>query len=370
MAISSPSTSSISDTLFYCQEQQQQQSPTHHHHPCHNQQQQYHDQDFSWEHEELISLFTKQHLQPPPFTFSFLQTDPSLSIARKQAVDWILKVKTHFAFTHLTAILSINYLDTFISSLHFKKDKPWMIQLLAVTCLSLAAKTQQTQVPSLLDLQVEETKYLFESKTIQKMELLVMSALKWKMNPVTPISFLDHVVRRFGFKSLDDDDDHLHYWDYFFKKCEDLILSMVSDSRFVGYEPSVLASATMVHVMDEVDLFNCVDYQNQVMDVLKTTKEKVKECHEMMMMMEASSHACSINPKKRKLEEEDDDTMHSNSSPAAMDAHYGSSSSSLTSSSHHHHHQPHPNKKMQQEKLGFASISCIAFVDVASSSPR
>lgn len=292
MAISPPSFSSFFDTLFYCEEQQQPAD----HHPWHNNNnhhQQYYDHDFFWEDEELVSLFTKQQLQTPPFTFSFLQTDPSLLIARKQAVDWILKVKSHFGFTHLTAILSINYLDRFLSSLHFQKDKAWMIQLLAVTCLSLAAKIEQTQVPSLLDLQVEETKYLFESKTIQKMELLVMSTLKWKMNPVTPISFLDHIVRRLGFKSLDD---HLH-WDYFFKKSEALILSLVSDSRFVGYEPSVLATATMLHVIDEVDFFNSVDYQNQVMDVLKTTKEKVKECYEMMM--EASSHACSINPKKR-----------------------------------------------------------------------
>ncbi|KAI3716019.1 hypothetical protein L6452_23059 [Arctium lappa] len=361
MAISSPSSSSFFDTLFYCEEQQ----PPSHHHRWHNNNQQYYHRDFVWEDEELVSLFTKQQLQTPPLTFSFLQTDPSLLIARKQAVDWILKVKSHFGFTHLTAILSINYLDRFISSLHFQKDKPWMIQLLAVTCLSLAAKTQQTQVPSLLDLQVGETKYLFESKTIQKMELLVMSTLKWKMNPVTPISFLDHIVRRLGFKSLDD---HLH-WDYLFKKCEHLILSLVSDSRFVGYEPSALATATMLHVMDEVDFFNSVEYQTQVMDVLKTTKEKAKECYGMMM--EASSHACSINPEKRKLEE-DDDTMKS-SPAAAMDAHFGSSlssssSSSSTSSSHHHHRQP-PNKKMQQQKLGFASISCIAFVDVASS-PR
>ena len=67
---------------------------------------------------------------------------------------------------------------------------------------------------------MEDTKYLFEPKNIQKMELLVMSNLNWKLNPVTPISFLDHIVRRLGLKT------NLH-WD-FFKKCEDLILSLVS----------------------------------------------------------------------------------------------------------------------------------------------
>lgn len=67
---------------------------------------------------------------------------------------------------------------------------------------------------------MEDAKFLFEAKNIQKMELLVMSTLKWRMNPVTPISFLDHIVRRLGLNN------HLH-WD-FFKKCEALVLDLVS----------------------------------------------------------------------------------------------------------------------------------------------
>ncbi|KAJ0752245.1 putative cyclin [Helianthus annuus] len=47
-------------------------------------------------------------------------------VARKHAVDWILK-----------------------------KDKDWMMQLLAVTCLSLASKMEETEVPHILDLQVQ-----------------------------------------------------------------------------------------------------------------------------------------------------------------------------------------------------------------------
>lgn len=46
----------------------------------------------------------------------------------------------------------------------------------------------------------------------------------------------------------------------------------IQDSRFVGYQPSILATATILHVIDQVDLSNSVDYQNQLLDVLKTTK--------------------------------------------------------------------------------------------------
>ncbi|GFQ05563.1 cyclin-d3-2 [Phtheirospermum japonicum] len=44
-------------------------------------------------------------------------------------------------------------------------------------------------------MEVEGCKYMFESKTIQRMELLVLSALQWNMNPVTPISHVDHINR-------------------------------------------------------------------------------------------------------------------------------------------------------------------------------
>ena len=37
-----------------------------------------------------------------------------------------------------------------------QKGKAWMIQLLSVACLSLAAKMEETEVPLLLDLQVME----------------------------------------------------------------------------------------------------------------------------------------------------------------------------------------------------------------------
>lgn len=51
-----------------------------------------------------------------------------------------------------------------------------------------------------------------------------MATLKWRMNPVTPISFLDHIVRRLGLKT--------HLLGDFFKKCEDLILSLVSGKLY------------------------------------------------------------------------------------------------------------------------------------------
>jgi len=41
---------------------------------------------------------------------------------------------------------------------------------------------------------VGESKYIFEAKTIQRMELLVLSTLRWRMQAITPFSFIDHFL--------------------------------------------------------------------------------------------------------------------------------------------------------------------------------
>ncbi|GMJ12839.1 CYCLIN D3;1 [Hibiscus trionum] len=231
------------------------------------------EQDLFWEDDELLSLFSKEEAE-------FLTVEYSRDVhreTRREAVEWMLKVNARYGFTTLTAVLSVNYLDRFFTRRgpHFQSDKPWLIQLAAVTCLSLAAKVEETHVPLLLDFQVEGTRYVFEAKTIQRMELLVLSTLQWKMHPITPLSFLDHIIRRLGLKT------HLH-WE-FLKKCEHLLLSVISDSRSVIYLPSVLATATMMHVIDQVEPLNPVDYQNQLLGVLKTSKDKVSECYRLVL---------------------------------------------------------------------------------------
>lgn len=48
---------------------------------------------------------------------------------------------------------------------------------------------------------------------------------------------------------------------------------MVSvDSRSIGYLPSALATATMMRVIDEVEPLNTMEYQKQLLGVLKICK--------------------------------------------------------------------------------------------------
>ncbi|KAL1833447.1 hypothetical protein ACET3Z_003098 [Daucus carota] len=101
------------------------------------------------------------------------------------------------------------------------------------------------------------------------MELLVLSSLEWKMNPVTPFSFFDHIITRLELESCP-------HWE--FLRCDCLFHSIVTDSRILCYLPSVVATAIMCLVIKEVDVNNALEYRNQLLGILKISKERVNEC--------------------------------------------------------------------------------------------
>ena len=110
------------------------------------------DHDMLWDDDELLGLISKEDELKPCLSDKAL--DEFLSLCRENALGWIFRVKGYYGFSSLTALLAVNYFDRFITSRKFQTDKPWMSQLTAVACLSLAAKVEEIRVPLLLDLQV------------------------------------------------------------------------------------------------------------------------------------------------------------------------------------------------------------------------
>ncbi|CAJ1972725.1 unnamed protein product [Sphenostylis stenocarpa] len=251
------------------------------------------EQDLFWDNEELASLLSKENLNN---LSNSLLNIPSLASSRGEAVEWILKVNVHHSFSALTALLAVNYLDRFLCSFRFQNEKPWLTQLVAVACLSLAAKVEETHVPLFVDLQVGESKYVFEAKTIRRMEILILSTLGWKMNPVTPLSFLDFITRKLGLKG--------HLCLEFLRRCETVLLSVFADSRFMSFLPSVLATATMMRVVSGVEPGLGEEYHDQLLGILGIDKESVKECYKLIMEDVSGNDEEGKRPdlKKRKLE--------------------------------------------------------------------
>ncbi|KAL8225476.1 hypothetical protein R6Q57_018033 [Mikania cordata] len=225
----------------------------------------------------LNLLNSKEHEQFVGFIdyLNKLKNQNLFLVARQQAVDWISKVHAHFNFGPLCAYLSVNYLDRFLAAYELPIDKPWMMQLLAVTCLSLAAKMEETNIPMILDLQSCESRFMFEAKTIQRMELLVLSTLKWRMQSVTPFCFIDSFI-----KKLNKDDEGQSQTDSrsLILKSAQLILGLIQGIDFLEFQPSEIAAAVAISVVGiEVEKTQI----SALCEHLK--KEKVLKCLEVVI---------------------------------------------------------------------------------------
>uniref|UniRef100_A0A1D1ZFE0 Cyclin-D4-1 n=1 Tax=Anthurium amnicola TaxID=1678845 RepID=A0A1D1ZFE0_9ARAE len=212
-----------------------------------------------------LVLRESQHLPRDDYARR-LQTGALDISVRRDAIDWICKVHAYYSFGPHSAYLSVNYLDRFLSFYELPQGKAWMTQLLSVTCLSLAAKMEETEVPLSLDLQIGETKFVFEARTIQRMELLVLSTLNWRMQAVTPFSYIDYFLHIFnGCKPPQESS---------LSQSVELILRITRSIDFLEFWPSeVAAAAALSQFGDDTMALNRCTHVN---------KERVLRCYELI----------------------------------------------------------------------------------------
>ncbi|CAD5177057.1 unnamed protein product [Musa acuminata subsp. malaccensis] len=230
--------------------------------------------DFPLQSDDCLSLLVereKKHLPREDYGERLRSGDLDLSF-RRDAIDWMWQVHAHYNFGPLTAYVSVNYLDRFLSAYELPQGKAWMTQLLAVACLSLAAKMEETDVPLFMDLQVGEAKYVFEAKTIQRMELLVLSTLRWKMQAVTPFSYIDFFLHKFS--------DGNSPTKLSVSRSAELISSTVKgNTDFLAFRPSVIAAAIALLVLRETQM---VDVEKKLSCCTHVMKDDVLGCHEVL----------------------------------------------------------------------------------------
>ncbi|XP_027346219.1 cyclin-D1-1-like [Abrus precatorius] len=221
--------------------------------------------------------------------FEYLSRFQSHSLdanAREESVAWILKVHAYYGFQPLTAYLAVNYMDRFLDSRRLPQTNAWSLQLLSVACLSLAAKMEEPLVPSLLDLQVEGAKYIFEPRTILRMELLVLGVLDWRLRSVTPLSFLAFFACKL--------DSTGTFTGFLISWATEIILSNIQEASFLAYRPSCIAAAAILSAANEIPNWSVVKPEHAESWCEGLRKEKIIGCYQLMQEL-------VINNNRRKL---------------------------------------------------------------------
>ncbi|XP_028789709.1 cyclin-D4-1-like [Neltuma alba] len=188
---------------------------------------------------ELIDV--ESHLMPSQDYLNRLRDCPIDFTNRQKSTNWIFKVHAHYQFRPVTALLSVNYFDRFLSCSSLP-PAGWPFQLLSVACLSLAAKMEERRIPNLLDLQIFDPGFVFESKSVQRMELWIMSQLNWRLRSVTPFDYLHYFFSKLPASSSDPKPGSATR----LFRASQFILTTTRVLDFLRFAPSSIAAAAVL----------------------------------------------------------------------------------------------------------------------------
>ncbi|XP_042509613.1 cyclin-D5-1-like [Macadamia integrifolia] len=205
-----------------------------------------------------------------------IELESWLKCARLDAVRWILKTRALLGFRFQTAYLSITYFDRFLSKRAIDSGKPWAIRLLSVACLTLASKMEECRVPALSEFRVDD--YNFETNVIQRMELLVLNTLEWRMGSITPFTYLQYFITKFCDESRRKE---------LVSKAIELILAIAKEMSLMDHRPSVIAAAAVLAATDQRLTRTTVEFKMSVISSCGSLQnEHVFSCYSLMQELE------------------------------------------------------------------------------------
>ncbi|CAN1843984.1 Putative cyclin-D6-1 [Linum perenne] len=226
-------------------------------------------------------------------SLSYSQSLKSSGVSfRQEAVSSILQVQcsVFFSFDPFLSYLAVNYLDRFLSTQGFpviikKQEKPWVVRLLAVSCISLAVKMMNRRAMdfSLNDIQVQKLKsnlnnggLIFDAQTIQRMETLILGALKWRMRSVTPFSFIPFFTHYFSKLKDPPLKQALR------ARAVEIILRAQTEVKLVGFNPSVIAASGLLSACHELFPLQFSCFRDSILSCSYVNKESMEECYKEM----------------------------------------------------------------------------------------
>ncbi|KAM0900829.1 hypothetical protein ACQ4PT_020396 [Festuca glaucescens] len=207
------------------------------------------------------------------------------SAARRDAAGSISKVRYdgELAAHPRVAYLALNYVDRFLSKRQLPfEHKPWAPRLLAISCLSIAAKMQRAAAISVADLQRDE-EFMFDAATIRRMERVVLGALEWRARSVTPLAFLG-----FFLSACFPPPRHPPLLDAVRARAVDLLIRAQPEVKMAEYPASVVAASALLAAAGEVAGAHLPAFHAAVAACPFVNSEKLRECGEAMAV------ACGI----------------------------------------------------------------------------
>ncbi|KAL5976261.1 hypothetical protein ACLOJK_020591 [Asimina triloba] len=236
----------------------------------------------------LLFSSESHHTPSHPYCLAFEASPANVSLRRDVLTSIFLLPRPRLSFDPLVAYLAVNYLDRFLSVHGLPtKGKPWIVKLLSVSCVSLALKMKKV-VFSLSDIQGGEG-FIFDRETIRRMELLILSALKWRMRSITPFAFLGYFLSFFErndpplkeaikarameivFKAQNENRDG------FLRS-----FGLHAEIKLLEYKPSIIAASALLSAAHELSPLQFPCFRMAISSSMYINKEQLLDCCNLM----------------------------------------------------------------------------------------
>ncbi|KAF5302546.1 hypothetical protein FQR65_LT00918 [Abscondita terminalis] len=171
----------------------------------------------------------KKYIWPKP---NYMVKQKQLTFEmRSVLIDWLVAVAHEFGIQEQTIYLSVNYIDRFLCAMSVVREK---FQLLGATAMMLAIKVEEVEL-----MDAEEWSHLtgeaYNSRQITRMEQLLLTVLKFDLNPPTVINFVQLICALFKL------DKPTMYLAMFLME-----LSLLEGNFFLEHVPSKIAVSAIV----------------------------------------------------------------------------------------------------------------------------
>ncbi|GMY09997.1 putative cyclin-D6-1 [Fagus crenata] len=229
--------------------------------------------NFNESHSDVFtSLFlTESEHMPSENYFQSLKANDFDITVRRETISLISQLSCNL--DPLLSYLAVNYHDRFLSSQGLLQPKPWVLRLLAISCVSLAAKMKETE-HFLVDFQGDGG-LIFDTQTIERMEVLILGALKWRMRSVTPFSFISYFISLFKLR-----DPPLKQ--AIKARATEIIFKAQNEIKLLEFKPSIIAASALLSAAHELLPLQYPCFRKATSNCSYVNKEKLLQCYSAM----------------------------------------------------------------------------------------
>uniref|UniRef100_A0A4X2L2P8 Cyclin E1 n=1 Tax=Vombatus ursinus TaxID=29139 RepID=A0A4X2L2P8_VOMUR len=176
---------------------------------------------------------------------NFMERHPSLQPRmRSILLDWMMEVSEVYKLHRETYYLAQDFFDRYMATQ--RNITKTLLQLIGITSLFIAAKLEEIYPPKLYQF-AYVTDGACTEEEILTMELIIMKALKWRLSPMTLVSWLNVYMQVAYLNDLYEEVLMPQYPQQIFVQVAELLDVCILDMGCFDFTYGVLAASALYH---------------------------------------------------------------------------------------------------------------------------